>query len=274
VTQMRTTPSDFLYALVVGLLAATALLILVGPVIVVLVTSFTSSAALRFPPPGLSLQWYAELFDPSRSGHIHAAALNSLQVAASATILGTTLAVLAALGLARQERPAARALEAGFMAPLILPMLAYGLATLIFFTMLGLRPSLTLLVIGHLIVITPFVFRTSLASLSQLEPALLESSASLGASRFYGFRRITLPIIMPGILAGAFLAFIASLDNVPVSLFLSSARTDMLPVRMWGMIESTLDVRVAAVSGVLILLVLALMLLMERLVGLTRRMGT
>ena len=239
----------------------------------VLITSFTSSAALRFPPPGLSLQWYAELFDPVRSGHIHTAALNSLKVAGVATVVGAVLAVLAALGLARSKQASARALEAGFMAPLILPMLAYGLAALIFSTMVGLRPSLTLLVIGHLVVITPFIFRTSLASLTQLEPALLECSASLGASRIYGFRRITLPIIMPGILAGAFLAFIASLDNVPVSLFLSSARTDMLPVRMWGMIESTLDVRVAAISGILILVVVILMVMMERLVGFTRRMG-
>jgi putative spermidine/putrescine transport system permease protein len=270
---MRTTPLDLLYVLVVGLLATLALLILLGPVLVVLITSFTSSAALRFPPPGLSLQWYAELFDPVRSGHIHTAALNSLKVAGVATVVGAVLAVLAALGLARSKQASARALEAGFMAPLILPMLAYGLAALIFSTMVGLRPSLTLLVIGHLVVITPFIFRTSLASLTQLEPALLECSASLGASRIYGFRRITLPIIMPGILAGAFLAFIASLDNVPVSLFLSSARTDMLPVRMWGMIESTLDVRVAAISGILILVVVILMVMMERLVGFTRRMG-
>jgi putative spermidine/putrescine transport system permease protein len=87
------------------------------------------------------------------------------------------------------------------------------------------------------------------------------------------FRRITLPLIAPGIFAGAFLAFVASMDNVPVSLFLSSARTDMLPIRMWGMMESTLDVRVAAVSGVLILVVLVLMFVMDRLTGLTRRMS-
>lgn len=270
---MRSTPGDLLYILLMGLLASVGFLILLGPVLVVLVTSFTSSQALIFPPPGFSLQWYAELFDPARSGHIHAAALNSLLVALVATGLGAVLAVLAALGLARQRGLAARGLESGFLAPLILPMLAYGLATLIFFTLLGIRPTLMHLTIGHLIVIAPFVFRTSLASLTQLNPALLESSESLGASRLYGFQRITLPIIMPGVLAGAFLAFIASVDNVPVSLFLSGARTDMLPVRMWGMMESTLDVRVAAVSGVMIVFVLALMLLMERLVGLTRRMG-
>ena len=99
----------------------------------------------------------------------------------------------------------------------------------------------------------------------------LESSRSLGASPWFTFRRVTLPLILPGIAAGAILAFIASLDNVPVSLFLATARTDMLPIRMWGMMESTLDVRVAAVSGVLIAVVLVLMLVMERLVGLTRR---
>ena len=159
------------------------------------------------------------------------------------------------------SRSASRARpRGGFLLPLILPTLAYGLATLMFFSLLGFRPSLNLLIIGHFIVIAPFIFRTTLASLSQLEPSLLEGSASLGASRFYTFRRVTLPIIAPGIVAGAFLAFIASLDNVPVSLFLSNARTDMLPIRMWGMIESTLDVRVAAISGVLIAASVVLMI--------------
>ena len=83
---------------------------------------------------------------------------------------------------------------------------------------------------------------------------------------------MTLPLIAPGIFAGAFLAFMASIDNVPVSLFLSSARTEVLPMRMWGMMESTLDVRVAAVSGVLIAAAFLLMLVMEWTVGLTRRM--
>ncbi len=110
------------------------------------------------------------------------------------------------------------------------------------------------------------------ASLSQLDPALNDSSQSLGASWFYTLRRVTLPLIAPGIFAGAFLAFMASIDNVPVSLFLSTARTDMLPIRMWGMMESTLDPRIAAVSGVLITAAFLLMLIMEWTVGLTRRM--
>ncbi len=269
----RITWSDISYVAVIGLLTLFAFLVLVGPVIVVIVTSFTTSAALKFPPPSFSTRWYVDLFDPVKSRHIHTAAYNSLWVAAMATAAATLLAVPAAMAIARVRTKAARAVEATFLAPLILPTLSYGLATLMFFTLLGYRPSLWMLTVGHLIVISPFVFRTTVASFTQLDPVLLESSASLGASRFYTFRRVTLPLIAPGVVAGAFLAFVASLDNVPVSLFLSNARTDMLPIRMWGMIESTLDVRVAAISAVLIASVVVLALVMERLVGLTRRMG-
>lgn len=269
----RSTFADLSYRWVVGLLAGIAILILVAPVAIVIATSFTTSQTLRFPPPALSLQWYQALFDSGRSALIHAAAWNSLWVAGIATVIGAAFSVLAALAITRVSRPSARLLEASFLSPLVLPTLSYGLATLMFFSVLGIRPSLNLLIAGHLVVIAPFIFRTTLASLSQLDPTLLEASASLGASRFYGFRRITLPLIAPGIAAGCFLAFISSMDNVPVSLFLSTARTGMLPIRMWGMMESTLDVRIAAIAGVLILATLVLMIVMDRLTGLTKRMS-
>jgi putative spermidine/putrescine transport system permease protein len=268
----RITAAELSYWLVVGGLAAVAIAILVGPIVVVLMTSFTTAPSLKFPPPGFSFKWYEALFDPVRSRHIHVAASNTLWVGLGATLIVTVLGVAAAVGLAGKRGGWARGLENGFLGPLILPTLAYGFAALMFFSLLGFRPSLPLLVIGHAVVIAPFVFRTTLASLTQLDPALLESSASLGAGRFTTFRRVTLPLIAPGIAAGAFLSFIASIDNVPVSLFLSNARTDMLPIRMWGMMESTLDVRVAAASGVLIAAVIVLVVVMERLVGLSRRM--
>jgi len=264
--------SDLVYSAVVGLLAGLGLLVLVGPVVIVLLTSFTLGRSIRFPPSGLSLQWYQLLFDPVRSSQIHRAALNSLEVALVAMTAATVLATLASVALARRSGKWVRALDTFFMSPMILPMLAFGLAALMYFTFLGLRPSLPLIMVGHTVVVAPFVLRTTSASMSQLDPALLESSASLGAGWFYTFRRVTLPVIAPGIFAGAFLAFVASLDNVPVSLFLAGPRSDMLPIRMWGMMESMLDVRVAAVSGVLIATVLVLMLIMERVVGLTRRL--
>lgn len=268
----RRSLSDISYIAVTGGLAALALAILVGPVIIVLLTSLTDNRSLKFPPTGLSFQWYEQLFDAARSRQIHRAAGNSLEVAAWATAASTLFGAMAALALARSRSAWARATDAVFMSPMILPGLAFGLAALMYFTLMGFRPSLNLIVIGHAIVIVPLILRTTSASLAQLDTSLLECSASLGASRLYTFRRVTLPIIAPGIIAGAFLAFMASLDNVPISLFLSSPRTDMLPIRLWGMMESTLDVRVAAVSGVMIVTVLTLMLAMDRLVGLTRRM--
>jgi putative spermidine/putrescine transport system permease protein len=110
------------------------------------------------------------------------------------------------------------------------------------------------------------------AALAQLDPAQIDSSLSLGASRFMTFRRVTLPSIRAGILSGAFVCFMASFDNIPVSLFLRDAATDMLPVRMWQDLEGKLDVTIAAASSTLILLTIVLAAAMERLAGLSRRL--
>jgi putative spermidine/putrescine transport system permease protein len=268
----RMTLAEISYRLVIGGIAGIAIVILLGPILVVLITSLTTAPSLKFPPPGLSFQWYEALFDPVRSRQLHTAAGNTLWVAVGATAMVSVLGVAVAAGLAGKRGAWARVLENGFLGPLLLPTLAYGFAALMFSSLLGFRPSLPLLVLGHAVVIAPFVFRTTMASLDQLDTSLLESSASLGAGRFTTFRRITLPLIAPSIAAGAFLSFIASIGNVPVSLSLSNARIDMLPIRMWGMMESTLDVRVAAASGVLITSVIVLVVIMERLVGLSRRL--
>jgi putative spermidine/putrescine transport system permease protein len=268
----RRSLADLSYSLVIGSLAALALLIIVAPVVIVLTTSFTEGRSLKFPPTGFSLQWYEALFDSSKSRQIHRAVYNSLEVAAWSTGFGILFGSMASLGLARNRHRLARVADGLFMSPLVLPGLTFGLAALMYFTLIGFRPSLNLIIAGHMIVTVPFIIRTTSASISQLDPALNDSSQSLGASWFYTMRRVTLPLIAPGIFAGAFLAFMASIDNVPVSLFLSTARTDMLPIRMWGMMESTLDPRIAAVSGVLITAAFLLMLIMEWTVGLTRRM--
>ncbi|SJZ37422.1 putative spermidine/putrescine transport system permease protein [Enhydrobacter aerosaccus] len=263
---------DISYGIVIGGLALLALVIIVTPVVVVLLMSFGEGQSLKFPPTGFTFRWYAELFDASQSRQIHRAAGNSLEVAALSTLFGAVLGAMGALGLARSRSRMARAADSFFLSPLVLPGIAFGLAALMYFTLVGLRPSLGLIIAGHMIVTVPFIVRTTAASLSQLDPALNDSSQSLGASWFYTLRRVTLPLIAPGIAAGAFLAFMSSIDNVPVSLFLSTARTDMLPIRMWGMMESSLDVRIAAISGVLIAAAFLLMLFMEWTVGLTRRM--
>ncbi|MBI3826815.1 MAG: ABC transporter permease [Candidatus Rokubacteria bacterium] len=256
------------FRLAIGALAAAALVLLVAPTLIVLMTSLTASASLKFPPEGLSLRWYAALADADQ---MRRAAGNSLEVALLATSGSVVLGTLGALGLARSRTRWARVLDALFMSPLLLPALAFGFAALMAFSLAGVRLSLATLALGHVVVCVPFVLRTTSAALAQLDPALLESSASLGADGLYTFRRVTLPLIGRGIGAGAFLAFMASFDNVPVSLFLSDARTEVLPIHLWQIIETSLDVRAAAASGALIVFTLALMLVAERLAGLSRQ---
>jgi putative spermidine/putrescine transport system permease protein len=151
-----------------------------------------------------------------------------------------------------------------FRSPLLLPALAFGFAALVCIYQLGLRPSIPFLILGHVIVCVPFVLRTTLAALTQLDHALLDASARLGASGWMTFRRVTLPLIGRGVGAGSFLAFMASFDNVPVSLFLADERTEVLPLHLWQQIEPDLAVRPAAVSGVIVVITLLLMRVAER----------
>ncbi len=255
--------------LVFGTLTAIAVVFLIGPSLIVILTSLTASQSLRFPPSGLSFRWYVALLEADQ---MQRAAWTSLVVAFWTTVLSAVLGTAAALAIARSGSALAKALDLLFMSPLLLPALAFGFAALVFIYQLGLRPNIPLLVLGHVVVCVPFVLRTTLAALTQLDPALLDASASLGADGWMTFRRVTLPLIGRGVGAGSFLAFMASFDNVPVSLFLADERTEVLPIHLWQQIETNLDVRTAAVSGVIIILTLVLMVLAERFAGLTRQM--
>ena len=255
--------------LVFGTLTVIATVVLIGPSLVIMITSFTDSASLRFPPSGFSLRWYRALADADQ---MKAAAWNSLVVALWSTAICVVLGTGAAIALSRSRSTTSRVLDAIFMSPLLLPALAFGFAALIFVYRIGMRPNLTVLVLGHVIVCVPFVMRTTLAALSQLDPALDDASMSLGATPGMTLRRVTLPLVGRGVAAGGFLAFMASFDNVPVSLFLADERTEVLPIHLWQQIETNLDVRTAAASGVIILFTLVLMILAERFAGLTSQM--
>ena len=243
-------------------------IVMVAPILVVCLVAFTPEGFLSLPTNGFSLRWFRAIANYPE--FIHAFWV-SLGLGALSSFVALLFAVPAALAIARYRFRGREAMTALFMSPLILPALAFGLASLIYFSRLNINLSLATLVIGHSVVGVPYVMRTTIAALSQLPPALLESSASLGASRAYTFRRVTLPLIAPGIAAGAFIAFMSSFDNVPVSLFLRDASTDMLPIRMWQDLEGKLDVSIAAVSSLMVLGTLILMIVMERLTGISKR---
>ncbi|GAB4364851.1 MAG: ABC transporter permease [Elainellaceae cyanobacterium] len=252
---------------VIGAVAIFSLFVLTLPTLIVLIASLSSSQTLQFPPPGFSLQWYLALFNYPE---LWSAATTSFQVALGTTIICIVLGVCASLAMASSRARWVAAMDALVMSPLALPGVAVGLGMLTFFSMIGVRLSIVTLVISHVVICIPYIVRTTLASLTQLGSSLREASTVLGASQIYTFFNVTLPLIKQGVITGAFMAFLSSFDNITVSLFLSDARTEVLPIRMWSMIENDLDVRAAAVSGILIVLTALLMILMERVSGLSQ----
>jgi putative spermidine/putrescine transport system permease protein len=249
--------------------AVFAMVFLIAPTIIVLVTSLTSSESLKFPPPGFSFRWYYALLDADQ---MQRAAWNSLVIAIWTTVISVVLGTAASIGIAGSKSKWVRASDMLFMSPLLLPALAFGFAALVYVNKLGLSPNIPLLILGHVIVCVPFILRTTIAALSQLDPALMDASHSLGATPWMTFRRVTLPLIAPGLGSGAFLAFMASFDNIPVSLFLADERTEVLPIHLWQQIETNLDVRTAAASGVIVIFTILLMLIAERMAGFTQQM--
>src|SRR4051794_6742088 len=265
---MQRSLADRIYFAVIGALAALTMLLLIAPTAVVLIISFTGGITLKFPPPTWSLRWYFELL---HSWEILTPALNSLKVAAIATLASATLGSAAAIAIARSRSKVAKILDSLFMSPMVLPAMAFGLSLLLVFNMLHIRLSPATLVLGHTILCIPFVIRMVGASVQQLNPILVDCSLSLGASRWYTFRRITLPLIKRGLAASCFVAFLSSFDNVPLSLCLADARTELLPIKLWAILEGSLDVRVAAVSGVIVIVTLIGLVGAEALGGLTRQ---
>ena len=182
------------FKFVIGLLALISLILLLAPTVIVVIASFTSAFSLKFPPPGYSIKWYEALLNDSPE--IIAAFGLSLKVAGIATCVSVVLAVSAALALARRKEKWARAAEAVFLSPLMLPTLALGLALLMLFNLAGYGLSFWTLIIGHIAITSPYIVRTTTASLSQMDRSLLESARSLGASGWFTFWTVTLPLIL------------------------------------------------------------------------------
>ena len=268
----RRLPVWLYWAFVFGL-GGLALIYLVAPIVIALMMSFTDGQTLRFPPQGFSLRWYQALLDPLVSGTEHIAAVNSLKIAVLAVIGALLFAVPASIGMARIKGRSANVVEPLLLAPLVLPSLVYGLAALIVANFIGIRPSLWLTVAGHVVVFGPLMYRATSVVAQGLDPSLEEASTTMGASGLTTLRRIILPLLVPGIMAGAFLVFIESLDNVSISLFLADPQTTVLPLRMFALIQESLDPRVAAMSGILIAVTFVGVLVGNRLFGPARPKG-
>jgi putative spermidine/putrescine transport system permease protein len=232
---------------------------LLAPTLVIIPMSVTEASIMSFPPEGFSLQWYERMFTDRQwsSGMV-----NSLQVAILASILATALGTLAALGLTRGRFPGRAAVNAIVLTPLIVPVVIIAIGMFSLFVQWRISGSLIGLVIAHTALAMPFVIVSVGASLRTMDRNLELAAANLGADPSRTFLRITLPIILPGVLAGAIFAFITSWDEVVVAIFLTSARFRTLPVEMWEQVRQVVDPTVAAVSTTLLVVTTVLLMLL------------
>jgi putative spermidine/putrescine transport system permease protein len=242
---------------------------LVLPMAVVVAGSVTTTNYVVFPPQGFTLEWYVRA--AQRSEYIDSFLLSVL-VGVLTAALASVLGGLAALGLARNRFPGRDALDGFFLSPLILPPIAIGIALLQFIFFLDVEKSLLTLVAGHTIITVPYVIRLVTASLAGLDRSAERAAANLGASPARVLWHVTLPLVRPGVLAGAAFAFIISFDNVTISLFLTAPQLIPLPTRIFADVAWTVRPDLVATASVLVIFSSVLLIVMERSVNFSKRL--
>ena len=240
---------------------------MLAPLVVVCLVAFTPTDTLQVPWGAYSLRWFRAVFEHS---DLVQSFWNSLAVAALAASGSVLLAAPAALAIARHEFPGRQALNGLLMSPLIVPHLVLGVAMLRLFALLDVRGSSLWLTLAHVVIVTPYALRLMVAALTGLDRSIEQAALSLGASRWTTFRRITLPLMLPGITGGWMLAFINSFDEVTMSIFITSPQTVTLPVRMYMLATESIDPMMAAVSALIVALTAAVMIVLDRLYGLDK----
>ena len=262
-------------------LAVLVYIFLYAPIVVLILFSFNSSRQnivfegfINQQPCGL-FYWYCQL---ARNRDVLEAARNTLIIAGVSTLVSTILGTLAALGLQRYFFPGKRATEGAIYTPIVTPEIVMGIGILVFFSaafgiingMFGLTGNsrlsmgMTTIIVSHIAFCMPFVILTVRARLVGFDPAYEEAAKDLGANEWVTFRRVTLPIIFPGVLAGAMLAFTLSLDDFIITFFTSGPGSTTLPIYVYGLLRRTVTPEVNALSAIWIFAVFLLVLVYQR----------
>lgn len=238
---------------------------LLAPLLVVVVISFSSNPFLSFPPEGFTLDWYRTL--PEKTVFVSGLKV-SLITASVVTAIVLAMGVPAALAISRYTFRGKEFIASLFLSPLIVPTIVLALGVLLILGPIGWSNTYQGIILGHLSITVPYVMRTTLISLQTSDTSCVDAARILGASGWTAFRRITLPIIAPGIIAGAVMAFIVSFDEAVISLFVAQSGLRTLPVEVLTYVENQADASVAALSVCLILLSIVVVVVVERLMGL------
>ena len=235
-------------------------LFLLLPILVIIPLSFSDSTFLVYPIPGVSMRWYQNLFN---SPEWINSAKNSFIVAPLATLLATILGTMAAVGLNKADFRGKSLLMAVLISPMVVPVVVVGVGVYLFFAQIGLSDTYTGLILAHAALGAPFVVTTVLATLQGFNQNLVRASLSLGANPLSTFFRITLPVIAPGLISGAWFAFATSFDDVVVTLFVAGPEQVTLPRQMFTGIKENISPTIAALATILIVFSTCLLLSLE-----------
>jgi putative spermidine/putrescine transport system permease protein len=233
---------------------------LLGPLGFIVFSSVNRATSFPSSFEGLTFRWYSAILNHEE---FVTSAWTSTFVATLAALAASVVSFLAAYAMARRRSGENAIITTTLSVPLLVPQIVMSLAILQFASWIGVGASFTGLVAVHAVYVLPFALRLILTGFARFDFSLEEAAASLGASGVATWRRITLPIIRPSLVAGFTFCFVLSFVNLPLSLFITDARTATLPIVMFSYIESRIDPMIAAVSTIIVALAAATTLLLE-----------
>ncbi len=234
---------------------------LFSPILTVIFMSFVSSKYSTFPLGGMTFKWYKMA---AADQNILSALKTSFMISITATIFATCIGMLAAIGIVRGRFRGKEILKATFLSPMIIPEIITGIALLSFATILHLEGGILLIVVAHILIGLPFVLTIVSARLYGFDRSLEEAAMDLGANEVTTFRRITLPLILPGIIGGALLAFTVSFDNFMITYLLAGPGVTTIPIQIYSMVRFEITPKIHAVSTLIVLISMSLIFIYGR----------
>jgi putative spermidine/putrescine transport system permease protein len=231
--------------------AGLALVFLMAPLLVIVPLSFNAESVLIFPIREWSLRWYELVLS---SAEWREAAANTLFVAVCTASLSTVLGTLAALGLHRHDFRLRTLVVAILLSPMIVPLIVTAISIYFFFALFGLIGTYRGLILAHMLVSTPFVVITVLSTLANYDTNLSRAAAGMGAGPLRIFFSVTLPLILPGVVTGALFAFVTSLDEIVLTLFIAGPNQQTLPRAMWKTVRENITPEILAVACIITLM--------------------
>jgi putative spermidine/putrescine transport system permease protein len=261
------TPVERAARLCMWIAALVTVIFLMTPLVVTVAVSFGSSSVFTLPPPDWSMRWYDRL---ANTRGLMPSLVTSLEVAAFSTLVALVLGTLCAIALVRGRFPGRDSIATFLISPLMLPGLVVGIAMLQGFKVAGLREAFSSLLVAHVVITLPYVVRTVLAALSLFDFSLIDAARTLGCSYPKALMRVLVPALGPAFITSGMFAFLASMDNYPISIFFTDAWTKTLPIQMLQYVEENPDPTIAAISTGLVMLAILALVVGDRLVGLRK----